>query len=92
MSVSLSTTTKDHKIRHNLFSVRVKRPNLLFLVPLVRLNHRSTEIKFSTHSYSLNDHDLTLVCPVFLACNIAVYWEKGSLFPSIKPLLFGQVS
>ena len=37
-----------------------------FLVPLVCLNHRSTETKFSTRSYyPQNEHYLTLVCPDF---------------------------
>ena len=37
-----------------------------FSVPLVCLNHRSTETKLSTHSYYLqNEHNLTLVHPGF---------------------------
>ena len=37
-----------------------------FLVPLVCLNHRSSETKFSIHSYYLqNNDDLTLMAPSF---------------------------
>ena len=43
-----------------------KKAKLTFLIALVCSNDRSTEIKSSTHCHYLqNDHDLTLVWPIF---------------------------
>ena len=71
----------DHEINLEFFKFVLslsEKAKPAFLLSLVCVNPRSTETKFSTHSYYLrNDHNLTLVCLGFWPAMKLLMGEGG---------------